>query len=49
MCVSKRLYEQIPVVLKTARVPGLSIALIENSQLVLEHGFGVKSVKTAAQ
>jgi CubicO group peptidase (beta-lactamase class C family) len=48
MCISKRLYEQIPVVLKTARVPGLSIALIENSQLVLEHGFGVKSVKTAA-
>ena len=48
MCVSKRLYEQIPVVLKTARVPGLSIALIENSQFTLEHGFGVKSVRTGA-
>jgi len=48
MCVSKRLYQQIPVVLKTARVPGLSIAIIENSQLSLEHGFGVKSVRTGA-
>jgi len=43
-----RLYEQIPVVLKTARVPGLSIALIENSQLISEHGFGVKSAVTVA-
>ena len=48
MCVSKRLYEQIPAVLKKARVPGLSIALIANGQLVLEHGFGVKSVRTGA-
>ena len=43
MCVSKRLYEQIPAVLKTARVPGLSVALIANGQLTSEHGFGVKS------
>ena len=28
MSVSKRLNEQIPAILKTARVPGLSIALI---------------------
>jgi CubicO group peptidase (beta-lactamase class C family) len=41
--VSKRLYEQIPAVLKTARVPGLSVALITNGQLASEHGFGVKS------
>ena len=46
MCVSKRLYEQIPAILKKARVPGLSIALIENSQFTSEHGFGVKSVRT---
>ena len=46
MQISKRLYEQIPAVLKTARVPGLSIALIENSQFTSEHGFGVKSVRT---
>jgi len=46
MQVSKRLYEQIPDVLKTARVPGLSVALIENGQLASEHGFGVKSAGT---
>ena len=44
--MSKRLYKQIPTVLKTARVPGLSIALIEDFQLTWEHGFGVKSVGT---
>jgi CubicO group peptidase (beta-lactamase class C family) len=48
MCVSKRLYEQIPAVLKKARVPGLSIALIANGQLASEYGFGVKSVRTGA-
>jgi len=46
MCVSKRLHEQIPGILKTARVPGLSIALIENAQIVWEHGFGLKSTGT---
>ncbi len=48
MCISKRLYEKIPAVLKAARVPGLSIALIKDLQLFSEHGFGVKSTETSA-
>ncbi len=48
MCVSKRLYEQIPTVLNTGRVPGLSIALIEDCQVIWEHGFGVRSAGIGA-
>jgi CubicO group peptidase (beta-lactamase class C family) len=46
MQISKRLYEQIPVILNKAHIPGLSIALIENSQLVSQAGFGVKNAAT---
>lgn len=48
MCTRKRLCEQIPGILKTARVPGLSIALVEDSRVSTEHGFGVKSAATGA-
>ncbi len=48
MSPSKRLSEQIPAILKTARVPGLSIALVENCQLTWEYGFGVKNAGTDA-
>jgi len=48
MCVSKRLYEQIPAVLNAGRVPGLSIALIEDYQVIWERGFGVKSAGIGA-
>jgi CubicO group peptidase (beta-lactamase class C family) len=43
MSVSKRLNEQIPAVLKAGRVPGLSIALIEDCRVTWERGFGVRS------
>jgi CubicO group peptidase (beta-lactamase class C family) len=45
MSVSKRLNEQIPAVLKAGRVPGLSIALIEDCQVTWERGFGVRSAE----
>lgn len=44
---SKQLAELMPGILKTARVPGLSIALVENGQLSYQQGFGVKSVDSA--
>jgi CubicO group peptidase (beta-lactamase class C family) len=43
MSVGKRLDEQIPAVLRAGRVPGLSIALIEDCQVTWKRGFGVKS------
>jgi CubicO group peptidase (beta-lactamase class C family) len=43
MSVSKRLNEQIPAILKAGRVPGLSIALIEDCQVTWQSGFGVRS------
>ena len=46
MCVSKRLYKQIPAILNAGRVPGLSIALIEDCQVIWESGFGVKNAGT---
>ena len=43
MSVNKRLNEQVPAVLKAGRVPGLSIALIEDCQVTWECGFGVRN------
>ena len=48
MSVSKRLSEQIPAVLKAGRVPGLSIALIEDCQVTWERGFGVRSARNGS-
>jgi CubicO group peptidase (beta-lactamase class C family) len=43
MSVGKRFNEQIPAILKAGRVPGLSIALIEDCQVTWESGFGVRN------
>jgi CubicO group peptidase (beta-lactamase class C family) len=48
MCVSKRLHKQIPDVLNAGRVPGLSIALIEDCQVIWECGLGVRSAGIGA-
>jgi len=41
-----RLEKSIPPLMKEGGVPGLSIALARNGELVWHRGFGVKSVKT---
>lgn len=41
-----RLENRIPQLMKESDTPGLSIALIRRGELVWNHGFGVKSVKT---
>ncbi len=43
MSISHRFNEQIPAILKAGRVPGLSIALIEDCQVTWESGFGVRN------
>ena len=48
MCVCKRLYEKIPALLKAGRMPGLSIALIEDGQVTWECGFGMKNTGLGA-
>src|SRR5262245_3143017 len=41
-----RLEKIIPLLMKEGTVPGLSIALVRNGELVWHRGFGVKSVRT---
>ena len=48
MSVNKRLNEQVPAALKAGRVPGLSIALIEDCQVSWEYGFGVRNTGTGS-
>ncbi|HXQ97130.1 MAG TPA: serine hydrolase, partial [Candidatus Limnocylindrales bacterium] len=43
--VAARLEADIPVLMKQAKVPGLSIALIRNSKIAWSHGFGVRSTQ----
>ncbi|MDJ0958151.1 MAG: beta-lactamase family protein [Arenicellales bacterium] len=48
MCTSKSLTERIPAILKAGRVPGLSIALIKDCQVIWERGFGVRKTGVGA-
>jgi len=41
-----RLEQRIPQLMKDGDVPGLSIALLRDAELVWRHGFGVKNTKT---
>jgi CubicO group peptidase (beta-lactamase class C family) len=41
-----QLERRIPQLMKDGDVPGLSIALLRNGELVWHHGFGVKNTKT---
>ena len=41
-----RLEQSIPQLMKDGDVPGLSIALLRDGELVWRHGFGVKNTKT---
>lgn len=41
-----RLERTIPQLMKDGDVPGLSIALVRNGEVVWHHGFGVKNAKT---
>ncbi|MCI0392800.1 MAG: serine hydrolase [Acidobacteria bacterium] len=44
--VIARLEQNIPQLMKDGDVPGLSIALVRNGELIWHHGFGVKNTKT---
>jgi CubicO group peptidase (beta-lactamase class C family) len=41
-----RVKQRIPQMMKDGDVPGLSIALLRNGELVWHHGFGLKNTKT---
>jgi CubicO group peptidase (beta-lactamase class C family) len=41
-----RLEQRIPQLMKDGDVPGLSIGLLRDGELVWRHGFGVKNTKT---
>src|SRR5262245_21458007 len=41
-----RVEQRIPQLMKDGDVPGISIALLRNGELVWHHGFGVKNTKT---
>jgi CubicO group peptidase (beta-lactamase class C family) len=41
-----QLEQRIPQLMKDGDVPGLSIALLRNGEMVWHHGFGVKNTKT---
>lgn len=43
--ITSRLERDIPVLLKEADVPGLSIALVRNGEVVWQHAFGLKDSK----
>ena len=44
--VTARLQHDVPLLMKEADLPGLSIAIIRNGELAWYHGFGVKNSKT---
>src|SRR5437773_731069 len=44
--VMARLEQSIPPLMKEADVPGLSLALVRDGELVWQHSFGVKNSKT---
>src|SRR5262245_3170506 len=44
--VIAKLEQRIPQLMKDGDVPGLSIALLRDAELVWRHGFGVKNTKT---
>ncbi len=44
--IISRLEKLIPQLMKDGEVPGLSIALLQNSEVVWHHGYGVKNLQT---
>src|SRR5215471_2846444 len=44
--VIAKLEQRVPQLMKDGDVPGLSIALLRDGELIWRHGFGVKNTKT---